>query len=66
MDEMEEIKKITIELDEKTAEQLAVFCEGAFLDRIKSFSASFEEARLMQKALVMLGFALEDKGFAPR
>lgn len=60
------MNKIAIELDYTQAEALAQFCKRSFIDRVRPFSASEEEAWQMVYAIQELRHALAEAGFAPR
>lgn len=60
------MNRIVVELDDSQAEALAQFCKRSFLDRVRPFSASEEEAWQMVDAIAELRVALAKTGWAPR
>lgn len=60
------MNRIVVELDNNQAEALAQFCKRSFVDRVRPFSASEEEAWQMVDAIGELRAALAKAGWAPR
>lgn len=58
--------RIVIELDDTQAEALAQFCKRTFVDRLRPFSSSKDEAWQMVDAIGELRAALAKAGWAPR
>ncbi|MGO6990384.1 DUF7706 family protein [Rhizobium johnstonii] len=60
------MNKITLELNDTQAEALAQFCKRTFVDRMRPFSSSKDEAWQMVDAIGELRVALAKAGWAPR
>ncbi|MCB2403567.1 DUF7706 family protein [Rhizobium ruizarguesonis] len=60
------MNKITLELYDTQAEALAQFCKRSFIDRVRPFSSSEDEAWQMVDAIGELRSALAKAGWAPR
>jgi hypothetical protein len=54
---------ITVQIDESTATQLAMFCKRATIERVGPFSADEGEAYEMMKALEDLRLILQEQGY---
>ncbi|MGV8939502.1 MAG: DUF7706 family protein [Allorhizobium sp.] len=60
------MNRIVVELDDIQAEALAQFCKRSFIDRVRPFLSSKEEAWLMVDAIGELRAALAKAEWAPR
>lgn len=60
------MNRIVVELDDNQAEALAQFCKRSFVDRVRSFSSSKDEAWRMVDAIDQLRLALAEAGWSPR
>lgn len=60
------MNKILVELNDIQAEALAQFCKRTFVDRLRPFSSSKDEAWQMVDAIGELRSALAKAGWAPR
>lgn len=60
------MNRIVVKLDDSQAEALAQFCKRSFVDRVRPFSSSKDEAWQMVDAIEQLRLALAEAGWSPR